>query len=116
MLNGADGHRPDLGEQNAGHNIGVGFRFFTFPINDNATWAQAGFNYDKWELSDDNGDNFLPIELFDSLEGIDNSYSNSTIFISLDRDLDYPPLDSRWVDKITIESSAQLPGNWTTAL
>jgi hypothetical protein len=113
MLNGADGHRPDYREDNAGHNIGVGFRFITPPANEDSNWAQAGFNYDYYELSDGNGDNFSPIELNDLLDGVDNSYSNSTMYIYLDGNPSFPPLDSRWVDKITIESSAQLPGNWT---
>ena len=118
MLNGADSHRPDNREPNAGYNHGVGFRFVTYPENDNANWAQAGFAFDRYEISDNDGDfglgaDFDPIGLSDSLDGDGTSFSDSTIFITLVGDSVNPPLDSRWVDKLTVESSAQLPDNWT---
>jgi hypothetical protein len=39
-------------------------------------------------------------------------WDNSTVIIHLDRDENYLPPDSRWVDKITIESAAITPDGW----
>ena len=47
---------------------------------------------------------------------IDPDFSISSILVNLDSSENYPPSDSRWIDKLTIESSATVPSGWNSGV
>jgi hypothetical protein len=48
--------------------------------------------------------------------GVSNSnWADSDINLYLDLEDTLPPVDSRWVNKITIESTAKGPSGWTVS-
>jgi hypothetical protein len=100
-LTGLNGDRPAFG---AGTNTGVAFKFVQdFADNDptigmRTDWVDESNNYDSDPI-------YLDSAVID--------FEDSSLTIYLDDDLNTnPPLDSRWVDKLTIESAAELPGSW----
>ena len=101
LLNGYNYVRPSYNLDHS-YNSGVGFRYDTY---DNG----IGWDYDYWTIADENGyDSDL-----DSLS-LDVSWngSNSVVTIYLNDESDTPPADSRWIDKLTIESAANTPNGW----
>lgn len=93
-----------------GSNAGVGFRVTHntgvwnynsyFPINKinaNESGGSAAFQATalNWQKNDTFG-------------------ADSQVTISLNESNLFPPLSAKWVDKITIESAATIPSNWTT--
>ena len=109
ILNGIDSQRPS--NITSGFNAGVGFRFNTF--------SNGEFDYgsDYWHIADDdswNG-NLDAITVDALMDGL-YFWEDSTVTISLDVDSSYPPADSRWIDKITIESAATTPSGWIQPL
>ena len=103
LLNGDTGQRPNR-DTVGGWNAGVGFRFETF--------HNGGPDYDLYEIADDDtGDgNLGAISVSVDTDGI--YWGDSTVTIQLDVNGSNPPADSRWIDKITIESAATIPSGW----
>ena len=107
LLNGRSFQRPNLDTVD-GYNSGVGFRFITY--------SNGEFDYgsDYWDIADDDySANLEPIYIDVDTSG-DDFWENSTVIIYLDEDSDNPPADSRWIDKITIESAATTPNGWNS--
>jgi hypothetical protein len=103
LLNGEDGQRPNW-ESSLGHNAGVGFRYITWST------GSTTFMSDYWDIaSDDFSANLVPIVPSVTFDG-----ANSSVMINLDADSNNPPADSRWIDKITIESAATTPSTWNS--
>ena len=97
---------------NTGYNEGVGFKIeykSTSGIGDAELYdAEDESNFDVYRyvvtsLGDTSAVN-VDYNVFD--------YDNSSLTINLDSD-GAQPADSRWIDKITIESADELPSNWT---
>ena len=105
LLNGNSGQRPNL-DTVGGWNAGVGFRFETYSD------GQYDADYDLYENADnDTRDGTLdPIDVEVSTGG--TYWGDSTVIIYLDGNGSFPPADSRWIDKITIESAATTPSGW----
>ena len=105
LLNGNSNQRPNR-DTVGGYNSGVGFRLEMPGINQN------DYNNYYWDIADCDFD----CELNPTYVNInfDGEYwnENSTVTIGLDDNSAYPPLDSRWVDKLTIESAATTPSGW----
>jgi hypothetical protein len=101
FLNGASGQRPSY--DTGGYNAGVGFRFITFGT------GPTNFSSTYWDIADDetSAGSLDPIDI-DVTMGL----ANSSVIIYLDDDPIYPQSDSRWIDKITIESAATNPNGW----
>jgi hypothetical protein len=108
LLNGQYGQRPNL-DTVGGYNSGVGFRFITYSDGPN------DYDSDYWDIADDDGyaADLDPIYIDVNTNG-DNFWENSTVVVYLDDDSDNPPADSRWIDKVTIESAATTPNGWIT--
>jgi hypothetical protein len=103
LLNGYMGQRPN-DDTVGGFNSGVGFRYVTY--------ASEGWGDDYWYIADCDYDcESDPLDLNVDLNG-DNLNEDSTVTIYLDEDSYFPPLDSRWVDKLTVESAATTPSGW----
>ena len=105
FLNGSNYARPSFV---SGNNKGVGFRYLTPAIDAN--------NYDDnyWDIVDcDYNCTYNPTYV-DIDYGPGDWDENSTVTISLDDNDEYPALDSRWVDKLTIESAATTPNGWNS--
>ena len=95
------------GSNAAGRNAGVGFRI---PHNETQN------NWNSWfvhKINSDNGNGYES-SAFSIVWNLGGNFGNeSTVTINLDEiPTDYPPLDSRWVDKLTVESSATIPSDW----
>ena len=102
LLNGNSGQRPSF--NTGGYNSGVGFRF--------ETWDDDGLDYDWWDLEDCDFECYgTPVEVDVNRVG-EYMWEYSTVIIHLDRSNSNPPADSRWVDKLTIESAATTPSGW----
>jgi len=103
FLNGNMYSRPFFMD---GYNTGVGFRLET-PAIDQSNYE--GFNWDivDCDYNCDLGPTYVNINY-----GGQHWDENSTVTIGLDDNDYYPPLDSRWVDKLTIESAATTPNGW----
>ena len=105
FFNGAAGSRGnyDVG----GRNTGVGF-----VIKHDETSPEP-FAADAYEIANDGdgwGISFSAIYLDWDFDGTDGN--NSYVTIELDRSGSNPPSDSRWVDKLTVESSSTRPSGW----
>jgi hypothetical protein len=104
LLNGGNYLRPMYDYES--YNSGVGFRYITYddgPSNWDADW---------WTIADDDYQSDL-----DSLYlNVNWDSDNSVVTIYLDHDSWYPPADSRWIDKLTIESAANTPNGWYSAI
>ena len=95
-------------------NAGVGFRVFhdgdsdwDYYSDDLYIDESEFFNEDAISYSytiNDSADYFDP--------GIDAYGYDSTVVIELDDSNLIAPMDSRWVDKLTLESADTLPANW----
>jgi hypothetical protein len=116
ILNGTNYTRPN-NDVNApsGYNAGVGFRYETYSMGPN------DWNYGIWTIADDQsnyafGSNFSSIGFNEYLDGQvgDGDRTDSRVIIYLNLNNELPPLDSRWVDKLTIESSATTPNTWVS--
>lgn len=117
-FSGANFHRPDIrySEEfglNRGYNLGIGFKFETYDYY--LAGSKEDFNH--WVILDNDevysdGSNFYPIDSNLNRAGTDGTWNNSTYTIYLDYDPEYPPLLSKMVDKLTIESSATTPDGW----
>jgi hypothetical protein len=106
LLNGNFSQRPIYGV-GGGFNAGVGFRFQT--VGDGPDDA----DYIIWEMADDiTWDGDLDMGSVNVSEGGEYLWEDSTVTISINEDSGYPSLDSRWVDKLTIESAASMPSGW----
>jgi hypothetical protein len=106
LLNGWNYQRPSY-NLDYSYNSGVGFRYISYEY-DNDEWDSS-----YWTIADADGyDSDL-----DSL-GINVSWngSNSVVTIYLNDEPDTPPADSRWIDKVTIESAATTPDSWNEDL
>jgi hypothetical protein len=107
LLNGASGQRPNR-DTVGGWNAGVGFRYTTTYGN-----VSDDYNAQYWDIADDDtwDAELIPIWVEVSEDG---EYFNefSTVLIHLDDNGSFPPADSRWIDKITIESAATTPSGW----
>jgi hypothetical protein len=106
LLNGANGQRP-IGDPDSGYNAGVGFRFVTYSdgeFNADFYWLEIADN-ETWE--GDLDPIFVNVNEYGS-----SYYEDSTVIISLANNGSNPPADSRWIDKITIESAATTPNGW----
>jgi hypothetical protein len=104
LLNGIGSQRPIYG---SGTNAGVGFRFISYSDGPNDA------DNSNWEIADDiNADaNLYALYLEVTTGG--TYWGNSTVLIDLDDGSGiYPPADSRWIDKLTIESAATTPSGW----
>ena len=103
FLNGWNFQRGNY--YNDGSNTGVGFR-----IRHNSNFE----NYTIYQMAmladDDWSAQFSPLDVGRAIAG--DWAENSSVTIYFDLDDRYPPSDSRWVDKITVESSKELPGYW----
>jgi len=90
----------------SGTNAGIGFRIKH--ESDNPYWDSSAYDL----FNDDNYNNdFSP--LYDWDYNYDGNYGNdSTVVMDLNGSSYYPPLDSRWIDKLTIESAADYPSSW----
>ena len=107
LLNGENSQRPNLAGF-GGNNAGVGFRYETYLNYLDAT----DWDSDWSDLVDCNYDcNSDPVFVDVSTGGFRYN-EDSSVTIYLDDDNYNPPLDSRWVDKLTIESSATIPDSW----
>jgi len=107
LLNGWNNLRPNR-NADGGSNPGVGFRHIT--QSDGSNWYD---NY-RWDIAYDDGyygSNTYATYVNISYDG-DWWDDDSTVTIGLDDDNYTPPLDSRWVDKLTIESAATTPNGW----
>jgi hypothetical protein len=86
-------------------NSGVGFRFETGNIEGDYGsyyWAIEDCDYRCWNE---------PIHITKTWSG-EYLWDNSTVIIHLNWDENYLPADSRWVNKLTIESAASTPNGW----
>jgi len=114
ILNGLNSVRPNNSFNDpSGFNAGVGFRYETFSI------GATDWDYQSWLIADDSGNysggsNTSPLNLNVATDGqdYDGDRYNSTVIIYLGQDSIYPPADSRWIDKLTIESAATTPNGW----
>jgi hypothetical protein len=89
-----------------GNNNGVGFRLQTPAID------ATNYENNYWDITDcDYNCTFGPTNVSIDYDG---QYWDefSTVTIELDDDPYYPPADSRWVDKLTIESADTTPSGW----
>jgi hypothetical protein len=102
LLNGNQFQRPSSAV--GGYNPGVGFRIDTY--EDGPTDA----DYAIYELAEDDTD-MGGVSLF---AAGDFYWENSSVTVYINYDSEYPSADSRWVDKLTIESAATTPSNWTS--
>jgi hypothetical protein len=118
MLSGINGHRPDnrLSEEfgdNRGQNIGIGFRVETNGDNLPGYWGilQADLLDNHADFSD--GASWNPIDSNFSRPEPRMVMNNITYILYLNDDtvMD-PPVSSKMVDKLTIESSATTPDGW----
>jgi len=97
---------------NAGYNEGVGFKIVYKAASgtggDGLYEADSTTDFDvyRYVVTLDGDTNAVSVE-YDNFD-----YAGSSLTIDLDSEL-YPPADSRWIDKITIESADTLPSNWT---
>jgi len=117
-FNGANFHRPDIrySEEfglNRGYNLGIGFRVETYDYYLNGSRD----DYNNWVILDNDevfsdGANFNPITDNLNRVGTDDTWNNSTYTIYLKYGLEFPPLESKMVDKLTIESAAVTPDGW----
>ena len=107
LLNGDTGQRPNF-DTVGGKNAGVGFRFITFS-NGSSDYGSA-----YWDMVDAAifSDGRLSATSVDVLRDGTYLWEDSTVTISLDANGSFPPADSRWIDKITIESAADTPSGW----
>ena len=102
LLNGNQFQRPSSAV--GGFNPGVGFRVDTY--SDGPTDADLTF----YELAEDDTD----------MGGVTVNatgefyWENSSVTVYINYDSEYPSADSRWVDKLTIESAATTPSSWTS--
>ena len=106
FFNGAAGSRGNYDVD--GRNTGVGF------IIKHDEMSPEPFAADAYEIAND-GDgswsiSFSAIYLDWDFDGTDGN--NSYVTIELDRSGSNPPSDSRWVDKLTVESSSTRPSGW----
>ena len=88
----------------AAANPGVGFRFETGNIEGDYGsyyWAIEDCDYRCWDTP----------YITKTWSG-EYLWDNSTVIIHLDGSADYLPPDSRWVNKLTIESAASTPSGW----
>ena len=110
LLNGNTGQRPNF-DTVGGNNAGVGFRFITYSTGEDT------YSSGDWEIADDETSvgNLSAISV-DVLGDGNNFWEDSTVTISLDENGSLPPADSRWIDKITIESAATTPSGWIEPL
>jgi hypothetical protein len=107
LLNGSNYQRPNL-DTVGGYNSGVGFRLEMPGINQN------DYSNYYWDIADCDFDCQVDPTYVNIY--FDGEYwnENSTVTIGLDDNNYFPPLDSRWVDKLTIESSATTPNGWNS--
>jgi hypothetical protein len=119
-VSGGGGMAPTSGPRNAG----VGFRLYALPPTSGATTMESlRFITD---IFNDNGNRIVESDFgpilpgwefgFDPAEEIE-ILSDSLFVIFLDEDpLSLPALDSRWVNRITIESRDTPPSGWGAKL
>ena len=104
LLNGWNYLRPSYGMDS--YNSGVGFRVVTYAN------GQYDYDHSAWDIVDCDYDcNYDPTYVNTNYNG-EYGDENSTVTIYLDDYDYYPPADSRWVDKLTIESAATTPSGW----
>lgn len=107
-LNGSSGEIPSTAN---GVNSAVGIRIYVLPpqtLSDGLIWVT-----DVLTTGDGNSDR----STFNSLDadwnwGTDDDPTDSFLTMYLDVDSNLPPIDSRWVNKITIESKDANPSGW----
>ena len=101
LLNGWNYLRPSWSLPGS-YNSGVGFRYRTYAPDSN------NWNYEYWTIADNHYEAQLgALDIDVNWDG-----SNSVITIYLNAESRYPPADSRWIDKLTIESAANTPNGW----
>ena len=102
-LTGLLGFRP---RSAIGTNAGVGFRLTH--NESNSDW------YNFYNLNEINNDDGYGYQFNATNNDWDyDNISDTWVTIYLDANTyNYPPLDSRWVDKLTVESAATIPSNW----
>ena len=122
MLSGINAHRPDnraseeFGD-NIGYNIGIGFRVETNGDNLPGYWGilQADLLDNNYRYSD--GASWYPIDSNFSYPDPRMVMNNITYILYLNQDtVMAPPVSSKMVDKLTIESSATTPDGWISDL
>jgi len=101
-LTGYLNNRPSYG---LGTNAGVGFKITQDGSADPSNYGQGlivdcSYNCSRSPIA---------LENFGATESI----GNYSLEINLDANSNFPPLDSRWLDKLTIESTSTLPSGWT---
>jgi len=113
MLSGNTWQRPNNNIYR-GYNTGIGFRFVTydFNLNGNVDTDSSTILYDRGLYS--YGSAWNPMDYDFTYDGSSGTRDNSTYILYLDDDPYYPPVASKMVDKLTIESSATNPDGWGT--
>jgi hypothetical protein len=101
LLNGWNYLRPSWSLPGS-YNSGVGFRYGSYALGSN-TWDD-----EYWQIAD----NHYEAKLNALDVNVTWNGSNSVVTIYLDDESDTPPADSRWIDKLTIESAANTPNGW----
>jgi len=103
FFNGAAGSRGNYDLD--GTNTGVGF---IIQHDETSPYPMAGISY---EIADNDwSTSFSAIDLDWDFGGTDGN--NSYVNIELNNASSNPPSDSRWVDKLTVESSSTRPSGW----
>jgi len=100
-----------------GVNAGLGVRVYYLPASEVPgppprvdTWVVDVFANDGMGLINDE-----VIDIAGTWGQSNLNWTNSEINLYLDLDDTLPPVDSRWVNKITIESTAKGPSGWTVS-
>jgi hypothetical protein len=110
LLNGFNNERPIHGDFNGNWysaNSGVGFRFVSGSF-------EGDYGSIYWALEDCDYRCVASAVHIERTWSGENLWEDSTVTIELNRDETTPPADSRWVDKLTIESAAVTPNNWNS--
>jgi hypothetical protein len=92
-------------------NAGIGVRVFYLPASevpaDVNSWV-----VDVFAWGDYGSTNFDTIDITGTWGAADPNWYETDINLHLTEDDTLPPVDSRWVNKITIESTAKGPNGW----
>jgi hypothetical protein len=101
---------------NVAVNAGVGIRLYVLPPAEGLIDLEQITDFFNNDFGVTGGADFDPLvpgwEYGTNVDDSDN-WSDSTLTIFLNRELaSRPPVDSRWVNKITIESSDTKPSGW----
>ena len=118
MLSGINGHRPDTRASeefgdNHGFNIGIGLRVDTDGDNLPGYWRISLGNLLDNHSNYSNGARWDPIQSDFNFPEPRMVMNNSTFILSLNiYPNSFPPVDSKMVDKLTIESTATTPDGW----